>query len=254
MNPPDIAWRERDSFVVSDVEYVCRPVHDRFASTPERFCLLKAPWQVESYSQLLHDVAPQTMVEVGMFDGASMALTGELARPRTLVGIDNRATPSAALTEFIARHALENHLRPHYGVDQADTERLRTILAAEIGDEPLDLVVDDASHLYDETRCTFNELFPRLRPGGMYVVEDWPTHRIPHDPPLAMLLLELSLATSDTPRCVAGMRITKNDVVVTRGPADLDPAVFDLRDCLGPRAQAFIATLPGVRTNEAPTM
>ena len=37
-----ITWRGDDSFVIADVEYVCRPVTGRFPSTPDRFCLLTA--------------------------------------------------------------------------------------------------------------------------------------------------------------------------------------------------------------------
>lgn len=37
----------------------------------------------------------------------------------------------------------------------------------------LDLVIDDASHLYELTRTSFVTLFPLLQPGGMYIIEDW---------------------------------------------------------------------------------
>jgi hypothetical protein len=33
--------------------------------------------------------------------------------------------------------------------------------------------VDDASHTYEETRTSFEFLFPLLSPGGIYVIEDW---------------------------------------------------------------------------------
>ena len=42
----------------------------------------------------------------------------------------------------------------------------------DLADE-LDLVVDDASHTYEETRSSFEFLFPLLSPGGIYVIEDW---------------------------------------------------------------------------------
>jgi len=239
-----ISWRSPDTFAISETEYVCRPVEGRFPSVATRFCLLKAPWQVESYTQLLRDVAPRKMVEVGMYDGASMALTAELARPNNLIGIDLRASGSPALDEFISTHALEAELHPYYGVDQADTGKLRTIVRDELGGDPLDLVVDDASHLYDPTRSTFELLFPLLRAGGAYVIEDWPTHRLKdNDPPLALLALELTLACSDAPRRIAEVRITRNDVVITRGPAELSSGSFDLRECLGLRAQRFFADL-----------
>jgi hypothetical protein len=34
-------------------------------------------------------------------------------------------------------------------------------------------VIDDASHLLDPTRASFNVPFPLVRPGGVYVIEDW---------------------------------------------------------------------------------
>jgi hypothetical protein len=38
---------------------------------------------------------------------------------------------------------------------------------------PLDLVIDDASHIYGPTKASFQALFPLLRPGGLYLIEDW---------------------------------------------------------------------------------
>jgi len=239
-----IAWQGPDEFVITDVEYVCRPTTGRFASTANRFCLLKADWQVESWALLLREIAPRTMVEVGMYDGASMALTAELVGPKCLIGIDLRASGSPALDEFIEMHALEAEVHPHYGVDQADTNELHAIMGSELCDDPLDLVVDDASHLYEPTRSTFEFLFPRLRVGGTYVIEDWPTHRLDdHDPPLAVLALELALGCSDAHRRIADVRITRNDILVARGPAEIDPESFDLYQCLGSRAQRFLAEL-----------
>ncbi|MFP3608175.1 class I SAM-dependent methyltransferase, partial [Paraburkholderia sp. SIMBA_053] len=35
------------------------------------------------------------------------------------------------------------------------------------------LVVDDASHFYEQTKTSFKTLFPLVRPGGLYIIEDW---------------------------------------------------------------------------------
>ena len=43
----------------------------------------------------------------------------------------------------------------------------------EIGD--LDLIIDDGSHVNEHVITTFNLLFPRLKDGGIYVVEDTQT-------------------------------------------------------------------------------
>ena len=44
----------------------------------------------------------------------------------------------------------------------------------------LDLVVDDASHTYEETKASFEILFPLLQPGGIYLIEDWSWAHTPH--------------------------------------------------------------------------
>ena len=36
----------------------------------------------------------------------------------------------------------------------------------------LDLIIDDGSHLYPDYTATADVLFERLRPGGVYVIED----------------------------------------------------------------------------------
>ena len=60
--------------------------------------------------------------------------------------------------------------------DQADLEAVAAV-ATKYG--PFDVVVDDGSHVSKLTRGTFDVLFPHVRPGGLYVVEDvqtsyWP--------------------------------------------------------------------------------
>jgi cephalosporin hydroxylase len=60
----------------------------------------------------------------------------------------------------------------HYGVSQDDAKKLKEIVNTDFGGE-LDLVVDDASHFYEQTKTSFKTLFPLVRLGGLYIVEDW---------------------------------------------------------------------------------
>ena len=57
--------------------------------------------------------------------------------------------------------------------DLADRPKMKSILDEEFPDRNIDLVIDDASHVYQETRSSFNSIFPYLKPGGIYIVEDW---------------------------------------------------------------------------------
>jgi hypothetical protein len=86
---------------------------------------------------------------------------------------------SPYFTSWRRENQLEDTVRTYWGVDQADREQLTAIVDREFGDEPLDLVIDDASHLYAPTKASFEVLFPRLRPGGLYIIEDWATDHHP---------------------------------------------------------------------------
>ncbi|MDQ1510198.1 MAG: hypothetical protein QOG50_2042 [Actinomycetota bacterium] len=244
-----LTWIADDTFEVGATTYVCRPIGHRFPSEPGRFCLLKPRHEVEWYERFLRDRAPQFIVEVGSYDGASSALFGELAHPKRLVAIDRRPEPSPAFTDFINRRGFTDVISAHYGVDQSDTPRLLGIVAEAFGDTALDLVVDDASHLVEPTRATFNCLFPHLAPGGIYLIEDWSwAHSgLGHigewaeQRPLTTVIFELGLACASRPKVISNVNVFKNYALVERGPAPIDPGSFDLAKCFGPRGAALIA-------------
>jgi hypothetical protein len=56
--------------------------------------------------------------------------------------------------------------------DQSDPEFLDE-LGRQLG--PFDIVIDDGSHLNDHVKTSFGSLFPHVRPGGLYVIEDLQT-------------------------------------------------------------------------------
>ncbi len=141
-------------------------------STADNFHIRKSIPQAEAFAALLADHSGGNIVELGIAHGGSTALAVLVARPRRLVSIEYDAEPLVALTDFAA-DGREHQVRPYFGVDQADRATVAQIVLDEFGDEPLDLVIDDASHFRDETIASFETLFPRLRPGGQYVIEDW---------------------------------------------------------------------------------
>jgi predicted O-methyltransferase YrrM len=243
-----VTWTGDNSFEIGDVEYVCSPMlRGGFPSQPGRFCLVKPRSEVEAYEQLLHDLAPRVIVEVGTFDGASTAFFADVARPTKLVGIDRRPTRSVALDDFVARRHLGGVLLAHYGVDQGDAPKLRGIVGADLDGQCIDLVIDDASHLLDLTRRTFNTLFPLVRPGGTYVIEDWwwahataSESILPDEVPMTVLVFELVMACASAPGVISNVVANRNWVVVERGPAALDSTSFDLSTCYGPRGRALL--------------
>lgn len=76
-----------------------------------------------------------------------------------------------------------------YDKSGVDEQRLVTVVAdqsspdalAALDDQygPFDIIIDDGSHVNSHVRTSFETLFPRLRSGGLYVIEDlytsfWP--------------------------------------------------------------------------------
>ena len=124
-------------------------------------------------------------------------------------------------------------------------------------------MIDDASHLYNETSASFNVLFPRLRPGGLYVIEDWScqldkdrgltakwaadaaaresaAERLgsgalaPPRVPLGRLVLQLVLAAAYAEGVVAEVSgVRQGWMVVRRGEEFTDPDKFDIAECVG---------------------
>jgi predicted O-methyltransferase YrrM len=137
------------------------------------FPVWKPPTHLRQFVATLNDFEAPNVVEVGVAHGGSAALITLLTAPQRLVTFDLAESPPPQLTAFVGANGLDGVVHSYFGVDQSDRVRLAEVLDAEFGEQPLDLVVDDASHLYDPTRTTFEVLFPRLRPGGLFIIEDW---------------------------------------------------------------------------------
>jgi predicted O-methyltransferase YrrM len=202
-------------------------------SGPDGWVLGKDDQMVERFLQRnANRLDRQRIVDLGIFQGGSAVFEYLVCKPERLVAFELRDARVEVLDEFIERYGLQDVLRLHYGVDQGDTEALSSILDAEFGDGPLDLVIDDASHLYQPTRSSFEVLFPRLREGGIYLIEDWDWAHQPEwqqnegyfqdEPALTSLIVEILMLAGTRPDIVAEVTVTSRVAEIVRGPAALD--------------------------------
>lgn len=254
-----VTWESDQRFVAGGITFQTLPP-DLFengrAGIPMEgadFLLAKPRKLVERYLELLADLQPQHVFELGIFQGGSTALLAEVARPRRLVAID-RTTAHGPLEKHVSRTGLGDAVRIYRGVDQADRGRLAEIVEEAFAADPLDLVVDDCSHRYEATRASFNELFPRLRPGGVYVIEDWPWAHTPIDAealegaypgqvPLTRLGFELVLAIPSVPGLITEVTVEMESIQVRRGEATVDAGGFDISACSNPRGRDMLAPI-----------
>jgi len=196
--------------------------------------LFKDPALVSAYLDLLKGLRIENMVEVGVFNGGSAVFFWNLLNPAQLCCIDIEQEADQ-LTDYVADQHLQASIGTYFGTDQADQPRLKEILDEQFGSDPVDLVIDDASHMYEPSLATFEAIFPRLRPGALYVLEDWKANLLfPHagHPPLHRLVQELVDAAIVSRETLSDVAIHHNFAVFTRGEGELDPDTFSVHAIL----------------------
>jgi SAM-dependent methyltransferase len=172
-------------------------------------------------------------VELGIFQGGSYALIDKLFSPRALLGVELDKAKQPVLDYVEPR---KDRLKVLYETSQTDED----IILSHI-DGDLDIVFDDASHLYEPTRDSFNFLFKRLKPGGVYYIEDWawshqkpsqsPDHPWMDKPAVTNFIFDL-VASAGGHSPIASVNVTKRAVTIrkTKGPmANLDWSDLQLR-------------------------
>lgn len=162
--PSGMEWKVGDTTFVFD--------YGR-GSSAERFLIRKPPELIGRYVELADRFQGANIVELGIAAAGGTALLSLLARPRALICCELNSDPVDALTKFVEEHGLTSVVRAFYGIDQGDRSSLGAAIDSVIPGQAIDLVIDDASHLYEETKSSFELLYPRVRPGGLFIIEDW---------------------------------------------------------------------------------
>ena len=192
---------------------------------------------VASINETLECVGPKRMIEVGVLDGGSTAYWHYQYELERLAAFDISAE-APCFTRYLERNKLTDVIRVHFGVSQTDQERLRAAIDSDFGHEPVDVVIDDASHEYAATKTCFETIFPYLRSGGAYIIEDWAwghNHKWPPEdradmPLMSPLLSELMLVCGHASAVIDKVEINRRFAVIWRGVADLPKDHFRLSD------------------------
>jgi hypothetical protein len=119
---------------------------------------------VETYEQLFAPLRTSTrrILEIGVQHGFSMRMWEAYFPSAKVVGLDIQPRPkvdSSRVTTVVA--------------DQGKREDLQAVLAKFGGD--YDIIIDDGGHRMDQQQVSLATLFPALRPGGLYIIEDMHT-------------------------------------------------------------------------------
>jgi len=166
-----VTWHDKATFSVGghritmDYEYG----GSKRKSARSDFTMMKSRSFLDQY--LKHEGEDfKRIFELGVYQGGSFVFLNEVFKPRKIAAVELSEVPIPALDTYI--EAQQGRAKLYYGTSQDNEAKLAEIVEADFGGE-LDLVVDDASHFYDQTKASFRTLFPKLRPGGLYIIEDW---------------------------------------------------------------------------------
>jgi len=209
----------------------CKP------SSDQQISLFKDPDFIRNYIECLNGQAIDNMVEVGVKHGGSAIFFWHFLQLKKLCCIElNPAAPS--LTSYINDNNLSTSIHTHFGVNQAERKALRDIVTSDFSGNLIDLVVDDASHIYSPSLATFETLFPLIRPGGLYILEDWRASLLAvqrlkgnvNEPRLDRLVHEILEFSTINPDIIRSINCNKNFVVIERGEGDLPAQGFSIAD------------------------
>lgn len=134
----------------------------------------KAPTYLDFYERSFSAVreTPLSILEVGVLNGGGLLMFARYFPNARLLGVDINQPPPL-FTQRLTEWGLEDRVKVVQG-SQNDSAFMTSAINSFFGNEQLDIVIDDASHMYRRTRATFDLVFySHLRPGGHYIIEDW---------------------------------------------------------------------------------
>ncbi len=111
------------------------------------------------YERLLADRTPERLLEIGVDHGRSLGLWRELFPDTIVVGVD--------INPWCLIHQRDRS--PVVWADASNTEQMWALTSIY---GPFDIVIDDGSHQLEDVHKAFQELYLRMRTGGIYIVED----------------------------------------------------------------------------------
>ena len=235
---PALEWVDDNHLTVAGTHFYCTVdpnVYHSRKSGPDGFLLVKSRAMVETTFAAIRAIEVRNIVDIGVWQGGSVALLDAMCRPEKLVALEYNRERIATLDAYIAQRR-SGRISLIQGINQADSEAVKKVVNREFGARPIDLVIDDASHQYAETVSSFNVLFPRLRPGGLFIIEDWQWSMHPAvaemdyfkgKPSLSNLVVQCMFLCALRPDLISTVAVNPNSVFITRGPA-AEVADFDI--------------------------
>lgn len=204
-------------------------------------------WQVHNYTDIYEAYLghlrnePIRVLEVGLGISGD-AWTAGVAHGRNSEGGASMKMwydyfPNASIfgADINPAEFLENDRTKIFRLDQGNFAQL-TEFGAEVGGD-FDVIIDDGSHRADHQQITFAALFPFLKPGGLYFIED---------------LMRNGVGDNDKGRFSADHDVVSTRTLFTKFAAERQfPEPNDLTDAasLADQIASVVLHVPGIRVS-----
>jgi len=261
-----VEWSSETSFFVDGLEFHGDLKSYTERTTRDRVVILKDSRLLRQYLDFFAPHHTENMLELGIWQGGSPLFYGLATDAKRVVAIDIVSDEPAveapgvdpmqllghrnpAIDEIVRSRGLGDKIKLHFGTSQADPDAVTAIIEQDFAGKPIDLVIDDASHHYDLSRKSFEIIFPYLREGGFYIIEDWQWAHINDaryqegqvfgdQPALTNFIFELLIAYGGHPDIFWNIVVRDWFIAVQKGSMPL-AADFRLDDVLRMRGKSL---------------
>jgi cephalosporin hydroxylase len=220
-----------DEFTYAGVRYLTSTSDYTKVSGPDGIVLLKPKQWITMYYDFVEKEGVRRVLELGVWQGGMSILLPSFHPDLKYMGIEYAPERESITTSIANIPSIKDRVHIEFGLSQSDPSVPEKVASC-FGSPEIDLVIDDASHKYQESRRSFEMLFPMLREGAAYIVEDWGWAHWPNytpdkcfagEPALSNLLFEVSMLAASAPGMVSSIKVEGSVFIARRGPAKVKP-------------------------------
>ena len=227
-----LIWTDDFHFEINNIKFKLSTDTNVLQGLPldNSFLLGKSKKIIEEILGFTDENKIKKIFELGILHGGSTVMYDQIFMLKKIVAIDHNPEPALGLTAYMQKNSRTGIVKPYYGVNQADDSSMKKILSREFPRSDIDLIIDDASHFYNETKDAFNICFPYLKTDGFYIIEDWAWAHWPEkyfqneeNPALkgkvalSNFLIELFMLAASKRDYIQNIFITSNLIIIKKG-------------------------------------